>query len=471
MWPATNEPRYKLALPSPPWSTFSGPPNTSAVLEGSPLFETSVPSTPASVKVASYSHADGDPTLPLCDAELYQHYLEHTSRTLTHFPGDQSALQTAIPALASRNRMVLYSLQALSAVCMCCDMIDKEPPPSLDAINHILMTGYRLCNLASEQMRELIAQPDTRASEMELLLASAVLLVPFTTVSQQVSHWISSKSKTNKSHKLLSSTPRDVIVMMRGIRATVQALDSHETSVPPEIGLVTDISSPLISVNSSAAPAPSRTHVMYPIIAATSQAALSKLQERLESLLHSCVSHERNQSSACAAAFEFLVNIRTDTFSPSDSSAPRLAGLTAKEPRTGSWLRCYAKRHATPRPTEPLTYSFLAFFVQAPQEYLDLVLPLLDQRLESLPASGHTLPQLTKGQALALDIYAHWSVLMFLVEEESWWIGKLPIVTLTGMLNRYGDNFIGGLWPEESNSQKQWWPGSMLRILREVKGY
>ncbi|KAF2465086.1 uncharacterized protein BDR25DRAFT_295908 [Lindgomyces ingoldianus] len=468
--PAADEPRDTLSLPSPPCSHFSGSPNASAFSEDSPSFETSVPLTPASVEAASYSDANGDPAMRLSDADLYQHYLEHTSRTLTHFPGGQDAFQTAIPALALRNKMVFYSLQALSAVCICGDMIDEEPPPSLDAINHILMTGYRLCNLASEQMRDLIAQPDTRTSEMELLLASALLLVPFTTVSQQVSHWISSKRKTSKSHKLLSTTPRDVIVMMRGIRATVQALDSRESIAPPETRLAADTPSPLLSVNGSTPLPPSRTHVMFPIIAATSQAALSRLQERLKSLLHSNVGHERNQSSACATAFEFLVNIRTKAFSQSDSSAPRPTRLTAKEPRTGLWLRCYASGHAILRPTEPLTYHFLAFLVQAPQAYLDLVLPLLDQRLESPPASSHTLSQLTKEQALALDIYAHWSVLMFLVEEESWWIGKLPIVTLTGMVNRYGDNFVGRLWPEESHSQEQWWPGSMLRILREVKG-
>ncbi|RYP48189.1 hypothetical protein DL768_005889 [Monosporascus sp. mg162] len=366
--------------------------------------------------------------------------------------------------------MVSYSLQALSAVCMCCDMIDEEPPPSLDAVNHTLMTGYRLYNLASEQMRDLIAQSNTSTSEMELLLASAVLLVPFTTASQQVSHWISSKSKTNKSHKLLSTTPRDVIVMMRGIRTTVQALDSRESSAPPETRLAIDTSSPLLSVDGSTAPPPSRTHIMFPIIAATSQAALSKLQERLKCLLHSDVGHERNQLSACAAAFECLVNIRNETFSHSDSSAPRSTGLAAKEPRTGSWLRCYASRHVIPRPTEPLTRPFLDFLVQAPQAYLDLVLPLLDQRLESPPVSSDTSAQLTMEQALALDIYAHWSVLMFLVEEESWWIGKLPTITLTGMVNRYGDNFVGRLWPQESHRQEQWWPGSMLRVLREVEG-
>jgi len=113
---------------------------------------------------------------------------------------------------------------------------------------------------------------------------------------------------------------------------------------------------------------------------------------------------------------------------------------------------------------------FLGFLVQAPQAYLDLVLPLLDQRLESPINTPYedTWPQLTMEQALVLDIYAHWSVLMFLVEEESWWIGNLPIVTLTGMVNRYGDQFVTELWPD-SIRDGEWWPGCMLNILREIK--
>ena len=77
--------------------------------------------------------------------------------------------------------------------------------------------------------------------------------------------------------------------------------------------------------------------------------------------------------------------------------------------------------------------------------------------------------QLTAEQALALDIYAHWSVLMLLVEEESWWIGKMPAVTLTGMINRYGDRFAFGLRPGDSCGNERWWPRIMLTALEEFK--
>ncbi|KAF2095694.1 hypothetical protein NA57DRAFT_44210 [Rhizodiscina lignyota] len=480
---AANEPMDKLSLPSPPCSVLSLSPCTSSFSEASPSFKTSTRSTPAVVEATRCSDA-ADAALPPSDADLYHHYLEHTSRTLTHCQRDYGSLQIGIPTLALKSETVFHSLLALSAVCLCCDMISKEPPPKLDAVNQVLMTGYRLYNLASEQMRELISQPD--ALRTEPLLVSALMLVPFTAASQQINHWISRKSGRQESHKLLSATPRDVIVMMRGIRATLQSLDCRDLGTPQETESTTDRSSPLLGFNISAAPPSSRKHVMFPILAATSQGAFSKLRERLESLCHSNACYEGGrctdaQLSACAAAFELLVNIRTNAFSPSNSSAPRSIEPTAKKslksesvslPHAGPWLRAIAGRHMIPEPTEPLTRPFLGFLSQAPQAYLDLVLPLLDERLERSigTPSADISTQLTKEQALALDIYAHWSVLMFLVEEESWWIGTLPVVTLTGMMNRYGDHFVTRLWPDGAHGQGQWWPGSMLTILREIKG-
>lgn len=134
-----------------------------------------------------------------------------------------------------------------------------------------------------------------------------------------------------------------------------------------------------------------------------------------------------------------------------------------------------------------MTRPLLSLLVHAPQAYLDFVLPLLDQRLEG-PAPSETGStdkaqaglDLNVEQALALDIYAHWSVLMFLVSEESWWIGKLPDITLAGLVNRFGDNFVRKLWPDdggrvdgegEGEGIGEWWPGSMLRIHREIGRY
>lgn len=271
----------------------------------------------------------------------------------------------------------------------------------------------------------------------------------------------------------------------------LHALNSDE--VTPSGSMPEDWDSPLSlqeSDTSPPVPPPSRTHVMFSVLAATSQEAFTKLQERLSllSLYSADNSYEtpsqqqgtQDSLAACSTALESLIQMRYKAFGTSNAtdstsqSYPVIDFFKAKDAsqsQVSPWLRSYFIRAAIPQPSQQLTRYFLTFLVQAPQAYLDLVLPLLDQRLENPigASSEDVLPELTREQALALDIYAHWSVLMFLVEEESWWIGKLPIITLTGMLNRYGDDFVARLWPECERGSEKWWPGSMLAILREIK--
>ena len=63
-----------------------------------------------------------------------------------------------------------------------------------------------------------------------------------------------------------------------------------------------------------------------------------------------------------------------------------------------------------------------------------------------------------------LDVYAHWLVLMFLVENEAWWIGDFPVVALQGLIARYGDDFSA-----KSSIREPWWPASMLEVATSLK--
>ena len=227
-------------------------------------------------------------------------------------------MQIGISTLALRNKIVFRSLLALSAACLGCDMISKNPPPDLSAVNQVLMSGYRHYNLASEQLGKMISQLD--ALKVEPLLASNLLLVPFSAASQQINHWISSRNETRESEKLLSSTPRDLIVIMRGIRSMLQELDgvpSPELEVLEDVGFATGGAS---SFNiAPAVPCLAHTHMMFPILAATGQEASAQLQERLGSAERnaSYIRHPDNPLSACVAAFEVLDDIGIGTFSSS----------------------------------------------------------------------------------------------------------------------------------------------------------
>jgi hypothetical protein len=70
-----------------------------------------------------------------------------------------------------------------------------------------------------------------------------------------------------------------------------------------------------------------------------------------------------------------------------------------------------------------------------------------------------------------LDIYAHWSISMFLVEEESWFISWLPGVMLKRIAIRYSEGYVEKLWSRDMTEKQNWWPGSMLRIWADIKSY
>lgn len=317
--------------------------------------------------------------------------------------------------------MIFHSLLAVSAASVAWTMIYRNLSSNIEMVREALFTGYQHYNIASERMRDAIADAD--ASKQEPLVAS-ILLVPFAAASQQIEHWLSINSPNAKPSKFLISTPRDVIVIMQGIRAMLCSLSYIDLNTRPNLE------------HGSLAQSPARTHVLNEIVASTSESAFATLARRLDSI---------DYHDGLASAFATLSNIRISTMS---TSPPHFSASV------------------TPHPDDPLTRQFLTFLARVPASYLDLVLPLLEKRLASPVAASPV--ELTKQQALALDIYAHWSVLMVLVEEESWWIGNLPIVTLRGMVNRYGEGFVGRSWGEE---EEKWWPGRMLSIWSDVDGY
>ncbi|KAL4902334.1 hypothetical protein BDW74DRAFT_180836 [Aspergillus multicolor] len=515
-----SQSQLSISLPTP--SPRSG-------LSPSPLlFEISLPVSHLSLSPPP--QLSPPPTIPIdtTDTALYHHYLQHTSHNLTCNVTDHRALQICLPTLALKSRTVYHSLLALSAACMACDMIYADPPPDVGTVTTILMTGYRHYNLASERLRQLVSRPS--AATAEPLLGAPPLLVPFVTSAQQINHWISNRTGSQLQQqpfqnpaqgpgpvqKRLNSTPRDVIVISRGISATIRALaaatspvttptPSHhqfEITTPEALDSMDDYTS--IPTSPTLSLPPSHTHPMYHLIKTTSAPAFAKLQSRVDSALYThphphtqTTSPSAGALSACAEAFTILTHLRNGVFPTDPLSPPALPDsmtLMPTLPQVPTWLAKFTARPSTPSSTGHMTRPLLSFLVHAPSAYLDFVLPLLDRRLEgpSHPQNKHSPSpsggelELDVEQTLALDIYAHWSVLMILVGAESWWIGKLPHITLSGMVVAFGDGFVSrfftsdslsvsgnrnGIADAEGEGDGEWWPGSMLRIEREIGRY
>lgn len=377
-------------------------------------------------------------------------------------------------SLDQESSLLLHSLLAVSAVRLAWDMISQEGDPEPNAVHMVLMRGYQHYNMASKMMRIKLSYSDK--VDADQVMTSTLMVLPFAAASQQISHWLSTQNTDQRSHTLLSSTPRDVITFVRGARTMTEILlpllsiaGRNVTAIANQESTV--VTGPFLSTQELRCKQNIRS-----IIIPSSRDAWSKLQVRLDLLHHDMDVPLDHEASACEAALGVLVELRACAIAVLSSPCSRrlrIEGTSSKH--TMGWLDSFVhwpcRVDSKPLlPAEPLTRLLLSFYAQVPQAYLELVLPLLDQRLEHPVGESPDwfALSLTRTQALALDIYAHWSVLMFLAAERSWWIGTLPEVTLTGLVNRYGSNFVTRLWPECGN-QKEWWPAEMLRKLADHK--
>jgi hypothetical protein len=419
----------------------------------------------------------------LTDADLYLHFLNHTCRYAPRWHKDRIVLQVGIAKLALDSEPVTHSVLALSAACLCCDTIsDGNADP--ETVRQILDLGLQHHTLALEHMRTMMSCPT--ASEIQPLLANALMLVPFALAFQQIQHWMLFAKGSQDTHPL---TPRDAILLLRGIGTTIILLNSNRADRSDESRSPkskTPWDTMLSSQNTDSrnfTSIPEHSHAMFPVLAATFRQALLNLQCRIESAL--ATPQADKNTASIFDAYDILNDIMSSTFSNSrkienlseyvthvgfplaDCRIRDIANtikfsvapdsLLAQVP---SWLRNFVLRRPRPTHTEPLARSFLAFFSGVSKTYVDLLLPLLDPRIDNLDDD----PELTIAEVLALDVYAHWLVLMFLVENEAWWVGDFPVAALQGLIARYGDEFLG-----TSSIPEQWWPASMLEVATRLK--
>jgi hypothetical protein len=150
-------------------------------------------------------------------------------------------------------------------------MISKGNPDP-EVIRQVLNIGLQHHTSAIEQMQDMISQP--KESNAEALLANSALLVPFAVAFQHINYWVLFMNGSHESS--LSVTPRDAVALMRGLKSTVGVLSSKKAgnsaegrSSPSSSPWDTIFSSPTSGHSNSAAV--SRTHLMFPILAATSQ--------------------------------------------------------------------------------------------------------------------------------------------------------------------------------------------------------
>lgn len=147
--------------------------------------------------------------------------------------------------------------------------------------------------------------------------------------------------------------------------------------------------------------APSRTHVMFPILATMIQSALVKLQRRLDPALFNLNDGGEEVLSGCTTAFNVLKSIINKVFSsPNNGKSSRDTSIDrsfelkhASLPQISPWLRSYARKATGPLSTEPLTSPFLSFLIQVPQSTSTspFRFSINDSRVRSKGLMGHQM--------------------------------------------------------------------------------
>ncbi|KXX73560.1 hypothetical protein MMYC01_210178 [Madurella mycetomatis] len=445
--------------------------------------------------------------------ELLKHYLEHTSRDVTVDDNDQYTLQIGIPNLACESKPLMRSVLALAAVCKCCDIIGQPSASRQDRASVV-----ELLSLAHQYHMESLHEIQTTLHEpkhYDHVLANAAMMGMYGSASHRARIWLV------KTATLGDQPPSHVMPKysqwIRLFRAAHLAYS----------GL---LNGPL-SANGMEPPGPARSpgdppqyeykvsprveqprgppnHVLSPILAATVGPALATLEKKARGVLAIVEGHHGPISNnpdlqVCFAALDLFNRIATSTFAADDSrpSTPGHGPLVFDveiEPvgrlsQVSPWLRKYTANITSMVPS-PLPRRFImAFIHKAPARYLSLVDEMIDliQTEPVAPSSGGgsgdgdddddemiitpdfpesttTAPEPSIAHQLAVDIFAHWLVLVIMLDNV-WWIGGIGAWELGRIVayRREGWWWHNCLWSRDED----WWPESMFEVSRQLDKY
>jgi hypothetical protein len=407
--------------------------------------------------------------LDISDDGLYRHFLEHAPKFVQGGPRSIVAVQNILSLATQSGCGAIYrSLLALSAACLCCDLIVNNEL-NLESVRQVLSKGLQHHNYALEQMRSMISRPEE--NNAECIVSNCIWLFPFAFAFQSINHWL--QCRTDSGLDPHSVNPRDAIMLLRGLQATLSV--QYDKTKCSHFHQPTN-SAPIVLKSSDELTGLSRKHPMFPIITATSHHAFDQLEQRIR-LAQFSLEYDDVQLLFCEKAFDILNGLRISIFTSSEAildaakynDNDKYKGPESLRMNIPDWLQAYAMRKPTPSDeTEPLSRTLFHFFHVVPQGYLDILFPLLEKDSE---LAGHDTSQQTVAQYLAIEIYAYWLVLLLLIEQEAWWVGSFPAIGLQGLIKNYGAHLLNNSDFGKKQIKVKWWPKSMFEVMTNIKDW
>ncbi|KAF2159521.1 hypothetical protein M409DRAFT_60736 [Zasmidium cellare ATCC 36951] len=427
---------------------------------------------PPCLSVSSNGMSIAD-TLAATELDLLARYLTHTSHVIPVDNVDVFALQVGIPNLAFCSPPLMDSVLALAAVCRGHEILNASSRTQRERqqLEDLLILSNHRYESSLHQMQDLSSD----ASQYNNVLANATIMVLYGLAN----HYLRIRLAVSDD-RLSNDFPPAPLQWTSLIRAAHLAytgllhcswgedsgLDSLDDSLL-SLDSPDDISTNAGHFEQSSSPECStgvwRRHLTQPIIAATSPLAVQQLASRLNaasSVLYDFRDVEEATSTlaCCSEAFAVLCDIFNAVTAASEDSPinkimltdpPQKSRLSAVSP----WLRKYVAQVTSAIPQKQLRRVIMSFLNRVPVDFLELVQELLDNSVD--PSACPEASQ------IALDIFAHWLVLVTLLDDV-WWIGGIGEWELERTVRTFKVFELG------TDVETEWWPEKMMVIRKEL---
>ncbi|KAJ5976011.1 C6 transcription factor [Penicillium waksmanii] len=429
-------------------------------------------------------------SLDATELSLLGRYLAHTSRTIPFDDLDLYALSVGIPNLAFNSKPVMSSLIALAAACKSHDIVNTTQTPLAD---QTVMEVQRLLELAeNHHMASLqyIQEAVTSSSWYDNVLANAALMVLYASASHSIRVRLAAIAR--RSGKEL---PSDVlpqhsqwITFTRAAHTAASAVLSgllnadmnRNVTISPTVFTSPDPISTILTPQSG--PSENTKRLFMPLVTSTYGRALESLRKKVESVAHSFKSQEglrlhNLDLDACLntlptlekCAFSALSGEFTNDKLNTSNDTPTISGEYS---RVSPWVANYMLSVTSMTAPKALRRTIMSFLNEAPTEYLNLVQSVLDSSSVEAYTGDWVARGSPKGEMqpldtthiLAMDIFAHWLVLVMLLDGV-WWIsgiGRWELGQIVSLMKTQE------LLNQPPDTKETWWPESMYLVNMEL---
>ncbi|PYH90935.1 hypothetical protein BO71DRAFT_486688 [Aspergillus ellipticus CBS 707.79] len=440
------------------------------------------------------------------ELSLLAHYLTHTSQTIPVDHLDLHALAVGVPNLAFKCNAVMSSLLSLAAACKCHDIAHEQTGSPLDAqtlteIQELLALAERHHRASLHQIQAMLQ----RSESYDNVLANAALMVLYASASHSIRVYLAATSKQYEQRlptELLPQHSQWISFTRAAHTASTAVLNDIVEAAFPSAVRNMELETPRTATTTTGSgilspqhgPSLKTKHGFLPLVASTSDLALRSLRrraektaallvqetERLSSVL--CSSIDRQRVHLCLETMSVLEGCTSAALKIQEGNEVRMSEASWNHQRTrapgcpravSSWVARYMISVTSMKPPQILRRIIMSFLNQVPTEFLNLVQSVLDS-----PAAGakaeRTRTQaasitkeevsLTAINVLAIDIFAHWLVLVMLLDGV-WWIRDIGQWELSQVIPLMkAQNALCQL----TEAGEMWWPEKMYLAKREL---